>query len=423
MRAVDEGALLEKARQFRAELLARHLAPEGVVLYLVNLATIERDLEQGLYPPLADTPTFTGQLAAVSCTRAAVERGAMRREALDDARRALNGLRFLMDVTGVRGLMARSLRREPDGEAETLRGRWYRGAEGYRGYRWRGDVSMDQYANGLVPALTACAAAFPERTRRLATDAAAHLLEHGMRLVDPDGRRTRYGDLSPRSALGFNSLAMLTGYAIFALAADLDTDPRWARRRDRLRDRGRVLARARRTNLRLLGITNPSNDLMAANLYRALIPLARRRLDPALPDLRHGLFRTWLRVRGDGNAYLTLTLCGLERRTCEAPELAEALDLLARFPLDKRKRSLDPRLGELPRRWLPGRKLRPLARQPVPIELRPPSSFEWKSSPYRLDGSVMPGWTYSGLDYLAAYWTYRALPPELRRILRGVKGS
>ncbi len=413
-----QDGLEDKARHFREALVRRHLSPEGLVLYRINLTTIDHDLRTGSYPSLADTPTFTGQFAAVSCTRAGVERGAARAEARSDAARALDGLRVLMDVTGVRGLLARSLRRDAVPELSALRGRWFPGAQGFQAYSWRGDVSLDQYTNGLLPAVAACRTQFPERARRLVVDSAAHLLEHGMRLVDPDGRPTSFGNLGPCAGLGFNGIALLTGYAVFALAASMDPDPRWARQRDRLRDRDRVVARALFTNLRILGITNYSNDLMAWNLYRVLVPLARRSGDPALPDLRYGMFRAWLRVRNDGNPYFAGVLCSLEPASCQAPMLREARDFLARFPREKRLLPLNPALAQVPRRRLPGRKFRPQARKPVPIELRPASSFEWKSSPYRLDGAVMPGWSVTGLDYLAAYWLYRSLPEELQKLLK-----
>ena len=104
-------ALADKAAAFRAALVDRHLSREGVVLYRINLDTVRSDLEQGSYPPSADVPTFTGLFAAASCTRAGVE--ADPAEALDDARRALDGLSLLMSVTGEPGFLARCLRRDP----------------------------------------------------------------------------------------------------------------------------------------------------------------------------------------------------------------------------------------------------------------------------------------------------------------------
>ena len=43
------------------------------------------------------------------------------------------------------------------------------------------------------------------------------------------------------------------------------------------------------------------------------------------------------------------------------------------------------------------------------MRLRPATSFEWKSSPYRVTDVVDPSTEYTGLDYLVAYWLYDAL--------------
>jgi hypothetical protein len=289
------------------------------------------------------------------------------------------------------------------------RGVWFPGSGAYAGWYWRGNVSLDQYANGLVPAVGLCRRLFPERARALAVAAAEHLLAHEFHLTDPDGRPTRFGDLSWRSGWGLNSIAQLTSYALFSLAAELDPAPKYREWRDRLRDRYRVVARARTTNLRVLGITNHSNDLMAFNLYRVLVPVARETGDPALADLRHGLWRSWLRVREDGNAYLDLVFCELERDACSAGLLARAHALLAAFPLEKRKVARAEPPADVPVRLIPGRKWKRLAREIVPIEQRSASSFEWKSSPYRLARGAHPHTEYTGLDYLVAYWLYASV--------------
>ncbi len=406
--------LEEKARRFRAALIERHIAPEGVVLYRIRLDRWRQDLERGTYPQVADTPMFNGQWAAAACTRARVEPDPA--EALADAQHALRGLRFLMDVTGVRGFMARSVRRD---EGRQMRERknprpWYPGGPGFERYVYRADVSADQYASGLVPAIAACAEFFPELARALAVDFASHLLANDMRLIDAHGNQTRFDNNSYRSGGGFNSIFQLTGWAAFVLAAELDDDPRWARERDRLRDRYRVPARSRLTNLRVLGFTNYSNDLMSCNLYRALVPIARRNADPALVELRHGVHRARLRAEGNGNAYFAAVLCTIEPESCDREELARGRAVLEAFPLDKRAVLRDPAaLAALPRRWVPARKWKPEAREPVPMADRPRSTFEWKSSPFRIEGRVDPGREYTGIDFLAAYWLYRALPePE-----------
>jgi hypothetical protein len=408
-------ALADKAGAFRAALVERHLAPEGFVLYSVDLRAIGEQLRSGAYPDEADTPTFTGLWAATACSRARVEEGAPRAQALEDARAALEGLAFLMRVSGRPGLLVRGARRGPAPAAQRPHHRWFPGGPGLEAYSWRGDVSMDQYANGLLPAVALCAEHFPVLARQLVAQVAGMLLETGMQLIDPDGRRTRFGDLSSRSGYGFNAVARLTGYGVFALAAALDPgDPRWARKRDELRDREGAVRESTRTNLRILGITNYSNDLMAWNLYRALLPLARATSDPAVPDLERGMRRAWDRVRRDRNAYFSLVWCQLEPSGCAPELLAAARDTLERFPTDKRRLAPAPELAELPRAWLPGRKWKRRAREQVPIDLRPASSLEWKSSPYRIDGITAPHTEYTGLDYLMAYWLYRELGSEGR---------
>jgi hypothetical protein len=397
-------ALEEKAADFRAQLLARHVPPEGFVMYEVDL---RQPFDAAHQAALADTPTFTGLWAASACDRAAVESGAARAEALADADRALAGLEFLTAVTGRPGLLARGVRRGSVPGDPRRSQRWFAGAAGFEAYAWIGDTSHDQYANGLLPALGACRSLLPARSRALAVAFAGLLLDSRMQLVDPDGRRTRYGDLSRRAGYGFNSIAKLTGYGAFALASALDPDPRWAEQRDRLRDGDRVVESSERTNVRVLGITNFSNDLMAWNLYRALLPLARESGDPAQAALERGLRRAWKRVARDRNAYFGALWCELVPAECPAELRADLRDLLARFPLEKRRLAPAAALADVPRRWIPGRKWRFYARELVPIELRPASSLEWKSSPYRVTGSALPHLEYTGIDYLLAYWMLR----------------
>ena len=95
--------------------------------------------------------------------------------------------------------------------------------------------------------------------------------------------------------------------------------------------------------------------------------------------------------------------CSLEPAGCSAATLARAHDVLADFPTEKRKLAPSPELAALPRRWFPSG----LASEVVPMRLRPASSFEWKSSPYRMEQeSAHPEIEYCGLDYLVAYWLY-----------------
>ncbi len=121
--ASEPDELAAKAVEFRAAIHARHLSPEGVLLYRVELDTIASDLASGRYPELADGPTFTGLLAGAACARAESSTGTAREEALADAALALSGLELQMRVTDVPGLLARTVRRAPPREHVT--GEWH----------------------------------------------------------------------------------------------------------------------------------------------------------------------------------------------------------------------------------------------------------------------------------------------------------
>ena len=129
----------------------------------------------------------------------------------------------------------------------------------------------------------------------------------------------------------------------------------------------------------------------------------RHELDPLLAGDRPPL------VGDDLLRHLDLAECELEPESCPARELTEVHDALADFPAEKRKIGGSAELAALPRRWLPARKWEPEARELVPMRLRPATSFEWKSSPYRVTDVVDPSTEYTGLDYLVAYWLYDAL--------------
>ena len=98
--------------------------------------------------------------------------------------------------------------------------------------------------------------------------------------------------------------------------------------------------------------------------------------------------------------------CSLEPDACDAGVLARGRAQLQAFPLEKRRLGPAVDAAGRPMEPLPGRKWKVLAREIVPIEARPASSFEWKSSPYRLHAERSPNTEYTGLDYLVAFWLY-----------------
>jgi hypothetical protein len=49
----------------------------------------------------------------------------------------------------------------------------------------------------------------------------------------------------------------------------------------------------------------------------------------------------------------------------------------------------------------------PQSLAPLPFDLRPPSNYDWRSNPYRLNGTGSPEQMLSGVDLRIAYWLGR----------------
>ncbi len=115
-------------------------------------------------------------------------------EALAKARRSLEALMKLEDISGIPGFPARSIVSAASEKVPTD-GEWHATADGK--WFWKGDTSSDElvghfYAYALYYDLAADAEtkqAIRQKVRRI-TD---HLIEHDFCLVDLDGKPTRWG--------------------------------------------------------------------------------------------------------------------------------------------------------------------------------------------------------------------------------------
>jgi len=137
---------------------------------------------------------WTSIYAAAECFRYAV---APSPEALANARKAVEAMLFLEEVTGRRGFPARSFIRK--GDPMPGEGEWHWTQDGQ--YYWKGDTSSDEIvghffmfgiAYDLLPD--------PVLKRRIVetcTRCMDHILDHGYQLVGPEGKPTTWGWWSP----------------------------------------------------------------------------------------------------------------------------------------------------------------------------------------------------------------------------------
>ncbi len=402
-------SLHEKAAAYQDRIEKRHLTPEGILRYQRKL---DRP-DDGSYGDLADGPFHTGIYLASQALRHAATRDPA---AFEQVRRALNGLRILMEVTGKRGLLARyfspagTISGIDDPEANV---KGWRHSTAHPELVWRGDVSKDQYS-GFIHGLGVTLALVNEPGVRaevaaLAAAAADHLIQNHMQIIDADGGRTTHGNLAGRVAfvpIGVNALISL---AIAKVAAVSTQDQPQGEKYRAFYAKLIAEGYARRTywaHFTVFGVGNRVNDNMSA---LALYPLLLLEKDPEiLGDLLEGDRRTWAAVKEDRNAFFSFVHASKDPRE-EGRE--EGRTSLFEFPDDKVEWPVDLTRApyDFPHAFLNTRKCEPRTTKGVPLYLRARSSSFWASDPFRLRGNLTRTGNRetAGGDYLVAYWMGR----------------
>lgn len=397
----DAKHLLRKAMRYESQMGRIHLNPEGLVRYAAR--------EDGLrIMSLPDTTIWTGCYVAAEAFRWAVTRDPDARARLS---RSLHGLHLLQEVTGKKGLLARTFWKghfSPSPES----GEWHAGTGDFSDYMWLGDVSADQ-VNGAFFGYALAFDLLKDRPLRqqIGGDAGAiadHLLEHRMRIVDIDGRPTRHGHLG--SGPFTEDLNALIALMVMKVAHHVTEAPRFNRAYTHLIETKRYHFRAAEARDKwweyLRGINHSDNNLA----FLAYYPLMRLEKNPPLKRVyQKGLERAWRVVRPERNPFFTFihhTFLPEDQR--ETAALEHALETLFLFPRTKRNRPVvNSRRHDVCRSFWKDRHGHPQACLPLPIQERPADSFEWKANPYRLDGGGDGKTIFAGVDFLLPYWMGR----------------
>jgi hypothetical protein len=406
--------LAEKEKHFTEHLELRHLSPEGVLIYVREFTPFDRGREDS-FANLSDTPIWTGAYAAALAFRYRTTGAAEDRARL---LRVLGGLSLLHDVTGKPGLLARAI--FPDGSsipAEKTDGEWRLAPAPHQRWRYRGDVSKDQYFGVLFGyAATSLAlgidsergdAEIRAAMSRIVAAIADHFWENGFRIVDVDGEMTSFGNLDGNMAsipigpnaglvLGFEKLAeRLTGATRFRERYQELIDREWHHALGYIK-------------FELPGWINHNNDNMGMMALYALTGLERE------PEIRgvydKALAKLWNHVRFEGNTFFNL----IYATRYPLPERAkfDSRENLALYPLDPRIYGFDLRTSYADRLDLAcfdDRFGRPHNRTALPMHLRRRGDFVWKLSPFaaahpKSDPRDISG---SGFDFILAYWMAR----------------
>ncbi len=389
--------LEEKARLFDHSICSFHLSPEGILLYKRFV-----DRPEGA---IGDAPIWTGCYVGAQALRYAAC-GA--EEAWEAASLGLRGLHFLQAVTGKRGLLCRGVSKTGVPPWDAHPQEWHRGAKPFSGYFWHGDVSVDQYTGAMFGyALAYDLLPDPTLQGLIVQDVTAiadHLIEHDLTIVDVDGEATRFGHLEP--SFWTEDLNALIALGFFKIAHHITHEERFARKYRELIERHRYHERAVWARdlwwERLWGTNHSDNNLAFLAYYNLL----RYETDPGLLSYYYrSLRRSWRAVQNEGNPFFAFVYQAL---VSSAPRDPRALETLRHFPLEKRSLYVKNSEREgICVSWLRDRHGRLQSCTPLPIEERPPSTFEWKENPYRLDGGGDGKKLYTGTDYLLAYWLGR----------------
>ena len=365
-----------------ANIQARHL-PFGTVLDPFY-ASAESDQITG-YTRCGDSALWTGHYLAAEAYRYRVT-GAP--EALTNARRVLEGLKGLVDVTGTNLLARCRVAITSPFAAGILREEAANGVytNTAAGYQWIGNTSRDQYC-GVVYGLGVAFELIPDAAFRaivhdVLTRMVTFLSANNWTAPMPDGRPGTTFLLRPDQQLAILQVARRVNPAQFGAIYEVQ--------RSRLASSVAApvafdsLSTSSYFKFNLIYIT-------FFHLIRLEEPETRRTYERA-----YAIARSY--TDGHQNAFFNMIDRGLFGP--DARRDAETLGLLELWLKRPRRDFFVDLRGKVP---VCGDQ----ACQPIPVDQRTPTDFLWQRSPFQLFGGGSGTIGNAGIDYLLPYWMAR----------------
>ncbi len=406
----QELTLSKKAEVFQRDMEARFLLDGQALCKLKAPHGVHHETTYNM----PDNAYMTGIHAGTQAMRYAVTKDPAAKAAVREALRALH---LLCTISGKPGLLARAA--WPKDKPFNDDGKWHDSADGK--YQWRGDVSCDQVAGVMFGFSLAYELAAEEaETKLIAGDVAAlvdHILDNGLRIVDVNGKPTRFGNYTKLYASLIEPMNALYWLQALKVAVQVTGEAKYG---DAYRkyavDEGyadiSLRARPMGDPTKRHGV-NHSDDVLLFLAYSRLLPLEQEE------SLRQyyvaGFKRMWEGeagypgVKPEANPlYAFLAAHYLGEDAC----VAGAVDTLRWFPLDMKMRPEMVTKYETEMNFtFDGMPKSPEARegQPIPVDRRDRAWSAWVMDPYhnRENDKKFRHMEFNGHDYLLGYWLGR----------------
>ncbi len=368
-----------------ANIQARH-TPFGTILDPIFSAP-DSDQIAG-YTRCGDSAIWTGHYLAAEAFRYRVTHSA---DALANAKRALDGLTLLTDVTGINLLARCAVPVASDfatgiAQEEAANGVWF-GSAGGNAYMWIGNTSRDQYSGAIFglgvaydmiddPSVRNQAAA-------LTTRLVQFLVDHLWNVVMPDGSISTTFIIRPDQQLALAQVARHVNSAQFGSIYN------------------KLAGAAPLVPVPLsVDAADPTGSYFKFNLdainFDHLLPLESNFIRKLFYSAAYDTFRGT--VDGHQNAHFNMI-----DRAIHGPNPkrdADTVQFLNEW-LKRPRRDFSVDLhGVVP---VCGDQ----ACDPVPVALRVPADFLWQRNPFQLTGGGDGLIESAGIDYILPYWMAR----------------
>jgi hypothetical protein len=330
--------------------------------------------------------------------------------ARERARKSMHALLELERLTGIPGFPARSIVRKDETRYYRSTGEWHESPVDPN-YTWKGDTSSDEldghYFIWAVYYDLCADDAEKERIRGTVRRVTDHLMQNNWRLIDKDGKPTRWAIFNPEALnddpiweeeRGLNALSILSHLKV---AYHITGDAKYQQAYEQLIQKHHYLLNAVTQKMLPPFDINHSDDQLAFLCYYPLLLYERN------PEYRRlwlmSLERSWLIERPERSPLFNFIYGALTGKPCD---VEAAVQTLQEWPWDLRNwecrnsHRLDIVLDT-------SKGLRePQSAQIVPYSER--EVMRWNGNPYRLDGGDPLGRREDdGTAFLLPYWMGR----------------